>query len=178
MQPETEAFLDQLVTWRELGFNACVHEPDLTTLAVLPAWAQATLVKHASDRRDWLYSLDQLAKGETHDAVWNAAQRELREGGTLHNYLRMLWGKNIVLWSKHPREALAAMFELNDRYALDGRDPNSISGITWVLGRYDRAWGPERPILGTVRYMTSKSAMTKLRLREYLARYGDRGATS
>jgi deoxyribodipyrimidine photo-lyase len=91
----------------------------------------------------------------------------------MHNYLRMLWGKKILQWSATPREALAAMIELNNKYALDGRDPNSYAGIFWVLGRYDRPWFPERPIFGVVRYMTSESAARKLRLREYLKRYGN-----
>lgn len=170
MSPEAEAFLDQLVTWRELGFNACVHERDLTTVDALPPWARATLKKHTADQRPWLYSLDQLAKGETHDGVWNAAQYELRERGTMHNYLRMLWGKNVIQWTRSPEEALRCLFDLNDRFALDGRDPNSISGITWVLGRYDRPWGPERPVLGTVRYMTTAATLRKLELKHYLQR--------
>ena len=92
--------------------------------------------------------------------------------GILHNYLRMLWGKKILEWTRTPQEALAVMIELNNRYALDGRDPNSYSGIFWVLGRYDRPWGPERPVFGTVRYMTSDSAARKLRLKGFLKRYG------
>ena len=93
----------------------------------------------------------------------------------MHNYLRMLWGKKILEWSPTPRAALDSMIEINNRYALDGRDPNSYSGIFWVLGRYDRAWGPERPIFGKVRYMTSDSARRKLRLRRYLQRYAAPG---
>ncbi|MCJ7440961.1 MAG: hypothetical protein MUO25_05210 [Thermoanaerobaculaceae bacterium] len=94
----------------------------------------------------------------------------LREG-RIHNYLRMLWGKKILEWSPSPQQALAVMLELNNRYALDGRDPNSTSGIFWCLGRYDRPWGPERPIFGTVRYMSSENTARKLRVGEYIARY-------
>lgn len=166
-----EAFLDQLITWRELGFNFSSKRDDYDVFESLPAWALATLEAHESDDREWIYDLDTLEHARTHDPLWNAAQRELVSEGRMHNYLRMLWGKKILQWSATPREALAAMIELNNKYALDGRDPNSYSGIFWVLGRYDRPWFPERPIFGVVRYMTSESAARKLRLREYLKRY-------
>ena len=103
--------------------------------------------------------------------IWNAAQRQLVREGRIHNYLRMLWGKKIFQWSATPRAALEAMIELNNKYALDGRDPNSYSGIFWVLGRYDRAWGPERPVFGKLRYMTSENTAKKHALGEYLKRY-------
>ncbi len=168
MGPGAEAFLDQIVTWRELGYRAARFVPGNSAYQALPNWARATLAEHASDHRDFVYSMAQFEAGETHDELWNAAQRQLREEGVIHNYLRMLWGKKILEWSASPEEAHDIMFELNDRYALDGRDPNSVSGIHWVLGRYDRAWGPERPIFGKVRYMSSDSARRKLRLKEYL----------
>jgi deoxyribodipyrimidine photo-lyase len=172
---DAEAFLDQLVTWRELGFNFTAHRDDYDVLESLPPWALATLEAHESDEREWVYDLAQFEQARTHDPLWNAAQRQLVREGRMHNYLRMLWGKKILQWSATPREALAVMIELNNKYALDGRDPNSYSGIFWVLGRYDRPWFPERPIYGVVRYMTSESAARKLRLRQYLARYGDPG---
>jgi len=167
-----EAFLDQLVTWRELGFNMCAHREDHDRLTSLPSWALATLEKHAPDRRPVVYPLAALSAAETHDEIWNAAQRQLVREGRMHNYLRMLWGKKVLEWSRSPEEALAVLIELNNKYALDGRDPNSYSGILWTFGRYDRAWGPERPIFGTVRYMSSESTRRKLRLRGYLERYG------
>jgi deoxyribodipyrimidine photo-lyase len=166
-----DAFLDQLVTWREIGFNMCAHRRDHAEYASLPDWCRRTLDAHASDRRD-LYSVKQLEAARTHDELWNASQRQLLREGRIHNYLRMLWGKKILEWSPSPKDALARMIRLNDKYALDGRDPNSYSGILWVLGRYDRPWGPERPIFGLVRYMSTASAARKLHLREYLARYG------
>jgi deoxyribodipyrimidine photo-lyase len=173
MSPGAEAFLDELVTWRELGFNMCFHRPrDYARYESLPAWARRTLAKHRRDRRPRLYDLATLEAGRTHDALWNAAQMQLVREGRLHNYLRMLWGKKILEWSPTPRHALEAMIELNNKYALDGRDPNSYSGIFWVLGRYDRGWGPERPIFGTVRYMSSESTARKVRVRGYIARYG------
>ncbi len=103
--------------------------------------------------------------------MWNAAQRELTSEGVLHNYLRMLWGKKILEWSASPREAISIMIELNNKYALDGRDPSSYSGIFWCLGRYDRPWAPERPIFGVIRYMSSDATLKKLRMKEYLARH-------
>lgn len=174
VSPAAEAFLDQLVTWRELGFNMCAHRPDYDQFASLPAWALATLARHAADDREPVYSHDQLDGAATHDPLWNAAQRQLVREGRMHNYLRMLWGKKVLQWSATPEDALATMIDLNNRYALDGRDPNSYSGIFWTLGRYDRPWGPERPVFGTVRYMSSENTARKLRVTEYVARYGDR----
>lgn len=168
-----EAFLDQLVTWRELGFNMCATRPeDYASVASLPAWALATLGFHARDPRPHHYSLEAFEGAETHDEVWNAAQRQLLRDGWMHGYLRMLWGKKILEWTREPREALDTMIALMDKHALDGRDPNSYAGYGWTLGRYDRPWGPERPIFGTVRYMSSANTVRKLRMRKYLAAYG------
>jgi deoxyribodipyrimidine photo-lyase len=163
-----EAFLDQLVTWREVGINCCAHRSDYDQYDSLPPWAKATLAKHAKDKRSYVYTLEQFAAARTHDRLWNAAQRELLTEGRIRNYLRMLWGKKILEWTASPQEALDIMIELNNRYALDGQDPNSYSGIFWVLGRYDRPWGPERPIFGTVRYMSSANTARKLRIQTYL----------
>jgi deoxyribodipyrimidine photo-lyase len=167
-----EAFLDQLITWRELGFNMSARRPDVASFDALPSWAVVTLEKHASDRRSHVYTLEELTSAATHDELWNAAERQLLREGRIHNYLRMLWGKKILEWSATPREALEVMITLNDRYALDGRDPNSYNGIMWVLGRYDRPWAPERPIFGTVRYISSDNTLRKLRVKNYLRAYG------
>ena len=172
LPPSREAFLDQLVTWRELGHVFARHRPDYDRYESLPDWARATLAEHAADPRPVIHSFDALDDAGTDDEIWNAAQRQLRETGSMHNYLRMLWGKRILEWSATPREALETMIELNNRYALDGRDPNSYSGIFWILGRFDRPWAPERPIFGRIRYMSSANTRRKLRLRHYLARYG------
>jgi deoxyribodipyrimidine photo-lyase len=169
--PAAEAFLDELVTWREVGFNLCAHRGDYDRYESLPAWAQQTLAEHATDPRPHRYTLAEFALARTHDPLWNAAQTQLVREGRIHNYLRMLWGKKILEWSASPQEALAVMIELNNTYALDGRDPNSYSGIFWVLGRYDRAWGPERPIFGKIRYMSSENTARKVRINDYLRRY-------
>jgi deoxyribodipyrimidine photo-lyase len=171
VSPSAEAFLDQLVTWRELGFNMCWQREDYDRFESLPQWAIKTLSEHARDLRPYLYTLEELESGRTHDPLWNAAQMQLVREGRIHNYLRMLWGKKILEWTTSPQEALAVMIELNNKYALDGRDPNSYSGISWVLGRYDRPWGPERPIFGKVRYMSSESAARKLRVGDYISKY-------
>ncbi|MDG2148127.1 MAG: FAD-binding domain-containing protein [Planctomycetota bacterium] len=168
-----EAFLDQLVTWRELGFHFCFHRPDHQDYRSLPAWARKSLAEHAADPRPFLYTLEEFETGSTHDPLWNAAQRQLRETGLMHNALRMLWGKKILHWSRSPQEAWQILFALNDRWALDGRDPNSSSGIGWTLGRFDRAWGPERPVFGKIRFMTSDSARRKLRLKSWLANWSE-----
>ncbi len=164
-------FLDQLVTWRELGFNLSSKRPDYDRYASLPHWCRKTLGEHAADPRPTLYSLEEFETAATHDPLWNAAQVQLVREGRIHNYLRMLWGKKILQWSESPEKALEIMIELNNKYALDGRDPNSYSGIFWILGRYDRAWGPVRPIFGTIRYMTSENTARKYPVKEYLVRY-------
>jgi deoxyribodipyrimidine photo-lyase len=173
-----EAWLDEFITWRELGYNMATHRDDHDRYESLPDWSRATLDKHACDRRAFTYSLDAFAAARTHDELWNAAQTQLVREGRVHNYLRMLWGKKILEWTASPRDALAVMIELNNRYALDGRDPNSYSGIFWCLGRYDRPWGPERPIFGVVRYMSSVSTRRKLSVNNYLRRYAPCRATS
>jgi deoxyribodipyrimidine photo-lyase len=167
-----EAFLDQLVTWRELGFHTAARLADHDRYDALPAWARATLAAHVRDPRPHQYDREAFERAATHDPLWNAAQTELVRDGRIHTYLRMLWGKKILEWSRTPQDALVTMIHLNDKYALDGRDPNSISGIFWCLGRYDRPWGPEREIFGTVRYMSSENTARKLRVKGYLARYG------
>jgi deoxyribodipyrimidine photo-lyase len=166
-----EAFLDQLITWRELGFNLCWQREDYDRFGTLPAWALATLKAHERDERPYTYTLEEFERAETHDPLWNAAQRQLVREGRIHNYLRMLWGKKILEWSPTPRNALDVMIELNNKYALDGRDPNSYSGIFWVLGRYDRPWAPERAVFGTVRYMSSQNTARKVSVKGYIGKY-------
>jgi len=172
LSDSAEAFLDQVITWRELGFNMCFQMPDdYDRFASLPGWAQTELNRHADDPRPYRYTAETLENAATHDPLWNAAQIQLIREGRIHNYLRMLWGKKILEWSAGPQEALDTMIHLNNAYALDGRDPNSYSGIFWILGRYDRPWGPARPIFGKIRYMSSENTRRKLKLKSYLQRY-------
>ncbi len=166
-----EAFLDQLVVWRELAFNGCDYITDYADYRSLPEWARTTLEAHETDPRPHIYTLEQLESARTEDPLWNAVQRQLVRDGWFHSYLRMLWGKKILEWSAVPSDALKRMQSLMDRYALDGRDPNSYAGYAWVLGRYDRPW-PRRPIFGTVRYMSSASARRKLKMKRFLEQYG------
>jgi deoxyribodipyrimidine photo-lyase len=169
LEPDYESFLDEMITWRELGYGFSFHRPDdYDRYDSLPDWARQTLAEHAVDPRPKVYDIAGLEAGRTHDRLWNAAQNQLRHEGRIHNYLRMLWGKKILEWSPTPEAALAALIELNNKYAIDGRNPNSYSGIFWTLGRFDRPWGPVRPIFGTIRYMTSDSAAKKLKLKDYL----------
>ncbi len=176
LDENSEAFLDQLITWRELGYLFCAGQDNYRQFDSLPSWAQQTLARHADDPRPTLYSIEELGASLTHDPLWNAAQRQLVREGRLHNYLRMLWGKKILEWSPSPQQALAVMIELNDRFALDGRDPNSYSGIGWCLGRFDRAWGPQRPIFGTIRYMSSVNTARKVSVKDYLRRYSEKSS--
>ncbi len=177
LPPESESFLDELITWRELGYGFCFHREDYDRYESLPAWALRSLGEHAGDARAPLYSLAELEAANTHDPLWNAAQRQLVREGRIHNYLRMLWGKKILEWTASPRHALAALIELNNKYAIDGRDPNSYSGIFWTLGRFDRPWPQERPVFGVVRYMSSTNTARKVSVKSYLAAYsGERAA--
>ena len=165
-----EAFLDQLVVWRELAFNGAQHTADYGVYATVPAWARRTLEEHQADERPHVYDLDTFDMAATHDDVWNAAMRQLKRDGWCHGYMRMLWGKKILEWSATPQDALTVMEQLMNRYSLDGRDPVSYANYAWVLGLYDRPW-PEHPIYGVVRSMTSQSAKRKLELKQYLKTY-------
>lgn len=172
MGKAAESFLDELVTWRELSYNGAAYLDDHHRYESLPEWARESLERHSVDEREHVYELEEFEQARTHDELWNAAQRELRQTGTMHNYLRMLWGKKVLEWTASPRDALEVLIELNNKFAYDGRNPNSYSGIFWCLGRYDRAWGPERPIFGKIRFMSSASARRKLQMGSYLERFG------
>jgi len=163
---DLDAFLEQAVIRRELAFNMCFYNPAYASLEALPQWAKATLDKHRGDRRKPTYSYEELERAETHDEVWNLSQRQLLACGTIHNYLRMLWGKKIIEWSETPEEAHRTMVRLHDLYALDGRDPNTHAGILWCFGKHDRPWAPERPIFGTIRWMSSAQTAKKVRLKD------------
>ena len=164
------SFLDQALTWRDVGYVWHVHRREDTKLlqTALPAWAWATLHMHAGDRREFVYDLAQWESASTHDPLWNAAQRELVATGGMHNYLRMLWGKKVIEWSRTPEEAYQTLVHLNNKYALDGRNPNSYTGILWCFGLFDRPWAPEREVLGQIRYMSSANTAKKFKLGPYL----------
>ena len=167
-----DSFLEEFITWRETGYHFCHHVRNYDSYKTLPEWAKKTLEKHASDPRDHVYSLEEFETASTHDPLWNAAQRQLLLEGTIHNYLRMLWGKKILEWSKNPKMALSYLIHLNNKYAIDGRNPNSYTGIFWILGRFDRPWAPEREIFGSVRYMSSKNTQRKVKVKKYLETFG------
>ncbi len=166
---DVNAFLDEALTWRDVGYQwHWSRRSDTTSLErALPAWALATLGAHAGDRRTHVYALEEWEAGATHDPLWNAAQRELVATGSIHNYLRMLWGKKVLEWSRTPAEAYATLVHLNNKYALDGRDPNSYAGILWCFGLFDRPWAPERTVLGRIRYMSSDNTARKFKLERY-----------
>jgi deoxyribodipyrimidine photo-lyase len=171
---DVDSFLDEAITWRDVGFQwHWTRRRDTASLeTALPGWALATLRAHAGDARAYVYSPEEWEQGATHDPLWNAAQRELRATGSIHNYLRMLWGKKVLEWSRTPEEAYATLVHLNNKYALDGRDPNSWTGILWCFGLFDRPWAPERKVLGVLRYMSSENTARKFDLKPYY-RYVD-----
>ena len=167
---EVEKFFDELLTWRELSLNFCTRNRKFATLDGLPNWVRANMARHATDPREHVYDLATFEAAATHHPLWNAAQRELMATGSIHNVMRMYWGKYIVLWSASYEEALRIMITLNNKYALDGRDPNSYGGIQWCLGKFDRPW-QRRPVLGTIRYMSIDLAYKKFDARTYERRW-------
>jgi deoxyribodipyrimidine photo-lyase len=165
-----DAYLEELIVRRELAINFVARNPDYDSLAGCPEWALQTLARHCSDPRPVLYPARQLEQAETHDPLWNAAQQEMVLTGRMHNYLRMYWAKQILLWTPDPEAAFAIAIDLNDRYEMDGRDPSGYAGVAWAIGgKHDRPW-PERPIFGTVRSMTYESTRKKFDSAAYIAR--------
>jgi deoxyribodipyrimidine photo-lyase len=162
-----DEFLEELIVRRELAFNFCRYTSDVRTLAALPGWARETLEEHARDPRTHVYTAAEFEQARTHDALWNAAQKELLVTGKIHGYYRMYWGKKIIEWSATHAEALATAIHLNDRYALDGRDPNGYANILWCFGLHDRPW-PERPIFGKVRWMSLEGMRRKTDVEAYI----------
>jgi deoxyribodipyrimidine photo-lyase len=165
-----ERFLDELVTWRELALNFCLRNPRFREIAALPDWVHRTMADHAGDRREATYSLDQLERAATHHPLWNAAQRELVATGVIHNVMRMYWGKSVLMWSGAYADAMRHLIHLNDKWALDGRDPSSYGGIQWCFGKFDRPWG-ERPVWGTIRSMSLERAYKKFDAKTYEQRW-------
>lgn len=162
-----DEFLEQLIVRRELAFNFARFSPSLDSLDALPNWARETLAKHAGDPREPVYSREQFERAATHDALWNATQNELLTRGVIHGYYRMYWGKKILEWSATPEKALATMIYLHDRYALDGRDPNTYTNILWCFGLHDRPWSA-RKIFGMTRYMNLEGMKRKTDVDAYI----------
>ncbi len=162
-----DAYLEELIVRRELSVNYTRYTARYDSYRALPAWARATLEAHHSDRRKPTYTLAQLERAETHDPYWNAAMREMLLTGKMHGYMRMYWGKKILEWTHSPRQAFAIALGLNNRYFLDGRDPNSWANVAWCFGLHDRPWG-ERPIFGKVRYMNAAGLERKFDMDAYL----------
>jgi len=153
-ESDVESYIEELVVRRELAMNHVHFRPDTyDSYDCLPEWARESLAEHADDEREYVYSQAELEQGETHDPYWNAAMKEMRETGYMHNYMRMYWGKKILEWSPDPRTAFDRTLHLNNKYFLDGRDPNSFANVAWVFGLHDRGW-KERPVYGKVRYMS------------------------
>ena len=161
-------FLDQLITWRELSINFVHFNPLYDSIESAPDWAHRTLSQHAHDRRPEHYSRQQLENAETHDDLWNAAQQQMLHAGWMHNYMRMYWAKKILEWSASPAVAYQTAVYLNDKYFLDGRDPDGYAGIAWsIAGKFDRPWF-DRPIFGTIRYMSGNAARKKFDAERYI----------
>ena len=169
------AFLEELVVRRELSDNFCFYRPGYDSFEAFPNWAKKTLNDHQSDPREYLYDQNELERAETHDDLWNAAQREMVLRGKMHGYLRMYWAKKILEWTQSPEDALRIAISLNDRYELDGRDPNGYVGVAWSIGGvHDRAWGG-REVFGKVRYMSRRGAGSKFDVRAYVERVASLG---
>ena len=162
-----EAYLEELIVRRELSYNFTLHNPKYDSLKALPDWVWKTMREHTRDERPEIFSLEELEFGKTYDELWNASQREMVLTGEMHNYVRMLWGKLIIQWTRNYEEAFAVLEHLNNKYCLDGRNPNSYAGILWCFGKHDRPW-MERPIFGKMRYMTTASTGKKFDSKKYI----------
>jgi deoxyribodipyrimidine photo-lyase len=165
--PGKDAFLEELIIRRELSMNFVFYNSRYDSLNGLPGWARKSLRAHQTDKRPYLYSVEALEGAKTHDPYWNAAQKEMVWKGKMHGYMRMYWGKKIIEWTKTPEEGFRVAVKLNNKYELDGRDPNGFSGVSWCFGKHDRPWG-ERPIFGNVRYMNDRGLERKFDLEEYV----------
>ena len=162
-----EAFLEELIVRRELSMNFVFYNDRYDDYECLPNWARKTLAEHAKDRREYIYGPEQWEHAGTHDPYWNAAQREMMITGKMHNYMRMYWGKKLLEWSRSPAEAFRTALRLNNKYELDGRDPNGFAGVAWCFGKHDRAWF-ERKVFGKIRYMNDAGLRRKFDMDAYL----------
>jgi deoxyribodipyrimidine photo-lyase len=162
------AFLEELIVRRELADNYCFYNPDYDNFQGFPDWAKKTLNEHRKEKREYLYSFRQFEESKTHDSLWNAAQIQMVKTGKMHGYMRMYWAKKILEWTESPEQAQKIAIDLNDKYELDGRDPNGYTGIAWSIGGvHDRAWF-KRPIFGKIRFMSAKGASSKFDVKAYI----------
>jgi len=166
-----ESYLEELIIRRELSMNFVYYNEHYDSLNCLPGWARSTLKKHADDEREYIYSLEEFDNAETHDTYWNAAQKQMVQQGKMHGYMRMYWGKKILEWTENPEQAHEIALHLNNKYELDGRDPNGYTGVAWCFGKHDRAW-KERPIFGKVRYMNARGLERKFDIESYVKQVG------
>jgi deoxyribodipyrimidine photo-lyase len=166
-----EVFLDELIVRKELADNFCLYEENYDNIDGIPSWARETLEKHKKDKRKYIYSLDELENAKTHDMLWNSAQIQMVEEGKMHGYLRMYWAKKILEWTESPEEAIKIAIYLNDKYELDGRDPNGYAGILWSIGGLHDKPFKERPIFGKIRYMSFEGCRRKFDVEKFISRY-------
>jgi deoxyribodipyrimidine photo-lyase len=166
-QDDVDSYLEEVIVRRELSMNFCHYTPDYDSYSNLPGWAKETLEEHKDDEREYVYTQKQLENAETHDEYWNAAMREMVYTGYMHNYMRMYWGKKILEWSKTPEHAYRTTLYLNNKYFLDGRDPNSFANVAWIFGQHDRGWA-ERQVFGKVRYMSAGGLERKAKPEQYV----------
>jgi deoxyribodipyrimidine photo-lyase len=172
-QAARDSYISELIGWRELAVNFVKLTENYDSFDCAEPWAHKTLMEHARDRREHLYSIEQLERSETHDELWNAAQNQMVKFGWMHNYMRMYWAKKILEWSPDPGKAFDTCVTLNDRYFLDGRDPNGYAGIAWsIAGKFDRPWF-DRPIFGTIRYMSGASTGKKFNSKKYIQKMSE-----
>jgi deoxyribodipyrimidine photo-lyase len=165
------SFFDEIIVRKELSDNFCLYNKNYDNFDGFPNWAKETLNAHRNDKREYLYSLDELENSLTHDDLWNAAQRQMVREGFMHGYLRMYWAKKILEWTENPELALEYAIYLNDKYELDGRDPNGYTGIAWSIGGvHDRPWF-ERPIFGKIRYMNFNGCAKKFNTKDFINKY-------
>lgn len=164
-----ESFLEELVVRRELAINFAYYNPNYDSYSGLPAWAKRTLDHHRRDRREVIHERADFEKANTHDKYWNAAQREMLSSGKMHGYMRMYWGKKIMEWTESPEEAFKIALYLNNKYELDGRDPNGFTGVSWCFGKHDRPWA-ERAIFGNIRYMNENGLKRKFDADKYASK--------
>lgn len=165
-----DAFLEELIIRRELSINYVFYNQNYDSFEGLPEWSKNNLKKHEMDKRGYLYELEDFEKAKTHNDYWNAAQKQMMETGKMHGYMRMYWGKKIIEWTKNPKDAFKIALYLNNKFELDGRDPNGFTGVAWCFGKHDRPWN-ERSIFGKIRYMNANGLKRKFDIENYAKMY-------